>query len=601
MSSETVTFIILGLAMVLLVSELLQPDLVALLVVISLGLTGVLTVSEAFSGFSRSAVIIIMAVFILAEGLQRTGVTERIGTYLVRISRAQESWLVLIVTLSGAFLSLFMNNIAAASVLFPAVSGAAHKSKISSSRVLMPLAFGTILGGMATLFTSSNIIASSLLKDQGLNGFGVLDFAPLGLPLVIIGITYMAVWGQRLLPKKSPVQLMHESYAKEGDLSIVYRLSERLLEASVPYDSPLVGVSLGESKLRETYNLNLMAIKREAKIISPSPDFRFEKDDLLLLEGRPEEITPGLLQPALTLMPVGDWAGRELESQETTLVEAVLSPRSSLIGQTLRSARFREKYDMNVIAIWRAGKPIRTRLTDLPLQFGDALLLQGFRDRVNVLLYEPDLIVLDFRKQETATIPGKAWLSILIMATTLLAAAAFPSLVGEAMLGGAIAMVLVGILTMDQVYRAIDWKSIFLIAGMLPLGVAMTKSGAASTMTNGLSSLIGQTGPIAMLACLVIITILLSQVINGAAVVSILTPIAIGISRSIGANPRAMVMGVALAASITFMTPLGHAVNVLVMGPGGYRFRNYMVVGFPLTLLLFIAIMILLPIIWPLT
>jgi di/tricarboxylate transporter len=282
------------------------------------------------------------------------------------------------------------------------------------------------------------------------------------------------------------------------------------------------------------------------------------------------------------------------------MTEVVLAPRSRLIGQTLRQANFREKYGMTVLALWRGDRQVRTGLTDRPLQFGDALLLQGPRERLRVLRAEPDLIFLGNGKEETKWAPGKSRRALAIMGLALLVAAINPTIVGEVMLGGALAMVLVGVLTMDQAYQSIEWKSVFLVAGMLPMGIAITKTGAAALLAHWLVALLGAAGPLVLLAGLFILTTLLTQAMNGAAVAAVMAPIAIQAAQNIGADPRAMAMGVALATSMAFLTPLGHAVNVLVMGPGGYSFRDYFKVGLPLTLLLFVMIVLLLPLFWPL-
>lgn len=285
------------------------------------------------------------------------------------------------------------------------------------------------------------------------------------------------------------------------------------------------------------------------------------------------------------------------------MTEAVLAPRSTLLGQTLRIARFREKYGMSVLGIWRAGRPIRTNLSDLPLAFGDALLLQGLRSQMALLRTEPDLILLDGGEAERPAVltPGKRWLAPVIMAAGLILAAFNTSLVGEIMLGAALLTVLAGILTMDQAYGAIEWRSVFLVAGMLPLGLAMTKSGAANLLSDRLIAALGPAGPLALLAGLFLLTTLLTQAMNGAAVATVVAPIAIQAAQHVGLDPRALAMGVALASSVAFLTPLGHPVNVLIMGPGGYRFSDYLKVGWLLILLIFGLVMLLLPIFWPLT
>jgi di/tricarboxylate transporter len=574
------TFAFLGIAIALFLSERLRPDLVALLVLVALGTTGVLTAEEAFSGFSRSAVITILGIFILAAGLERAGITRQVGALLFRVAGREEGRLVVAVMLAGAFLSLFMNNIAAASVLLPAVSGVARRARVSPSRLLLPLAFGTILGGMATLFTTTNIVASSLLQDHGLRGFGIFDFAPFGLPIVAAGIFYMARFGRWKLPAQSPAEKLADLERREDDLAAVYDLGDRVRRAGVPARSPLIGKTLLESGLRESYGLSVLAIERgDRMIVAPPPTSVVEKEDILFLNGEPRGP-----EGELEVLPAKKFRESEIESAAVGIFEAVLSPRSRLIGQTLRELGFRDRYGMNVIAIWRAGRPLRRGLSDLPLELGDGLLLQGGRGFLPRLRNDPDLILLG--GEEEAPLPtGKGPLALGIMLVTLALAAWGKLAVGEVMLGGALAMVLSGVLNMDQAYQAIEWKSVFLVAGMLPMGTAMAKTGAAALLTRWLLAALGGAGPIALLAGLALLAALLTQAMNGAAVAAIVAPVAIESARQMGADPRAMAMGVALATSMAFLTPLGHPVNILVMGPGGYSFRDYLKVGLPLFLL----------------
>lgn len=594
------TFVILAASIGLFLSDRLRADLVALLIVVALGVTNVLTPQETFSGFSRSAVITIMAIFILAEGLQRTGVTERFGELILRVGGTQERRLVIVVMLTGAFLSLFMNNIAAASVLLPAVSVAARKARVNPARLLMPLAFATILGGMATLLTTTNIIVSSLLRDQKLGGFGLLEFAPLGLPIVIVGIAYMVLWGRHLLPVRSPADEL-AAPQPDRDLVEVYQLGQRLFRARVSAGSHLIGRPLEQSGLRETFGVNVVAIEGNGQAaLSPAPDAVFSEGDVVLCEGKLEELHRWNGAAPLELLPPAEWREHDLESATVVVVEAVLSPRSRLIGQTLRGAHFRVKFGMTVLAIWREGRQIRSGLTDMSLRFGDALLLQGPRSRLQVLRDEKDLIVLANGKEKVKLVPGKARLALAITGLTLLLAGVNSAAVAELMLAGALAMVLTGVLSMDQAYRAIEWKTVFLVAGMLPMGIAMTKTGAAALLANGLVAFLGPAGPLVLLAGLFILTTLLTQTMHGAAVATVIAPVAIQTAQYLGVDPRAMAMGVALATSMAFLTPLGHPVNVLVMSSGGYRFVDYFKVGLPLTLLLFALIMLLLPIFWPL-
>jgi di/tricarboxylate transporter len=381
----------------------------------------------------------------------------------------------------------------------------------------------------------------------------------------------------------------------------IYRLEERLIRARLTPDSDLAGKTIAESCLRECLNLNLVAIERNGRIIlSLSPNLKIYPQDILVVEGRPEDLAGAELSERLEILTVGDLIQSALENQEIAIVEAVLAPRSTLINATLRDARFREKYRMNVLAIWRAGRPIRTRLSNLPLQFGDALLLQGDAAQIPLLKTEPDLIVLGSEVQATKLNRRKALPAILVMVGALAAAIARPDYIGEIMLFAALLMLLLGVLSMDQAYRSIEWKSIFLVAGMLPLGLAMTETGAATQMADTLIRILGNANPMILLAGLMILTILLVQAINGAVVAAIMAPVAIGVAQKLGADPRAFAMGIALATSFAFITPLGHPVNILVMGSAGYRIRDFTHVGLPLAFILLILILSLLPLAWPL-
>ena len=601
-SGLLITVLILIAAIVLFLSERVSIDLVALLVLVALGLTRILTPLEVFSGLSDTAVITIMSIFVLAHGLEVTGIADRMGDFLMRMAGENETRLLIAVMTVSALMSLFMNNIAVASVLLPATSTVGRKAGIKLSRLLMPLAFGTLLGGMATLFTTTNIVVSGVLRDNGYSGFGVLSFAPVGLPLVVVGIFYMVLWGKRMLPTESSAERTQVIHQAESDLLTMYQLGERLFRARVPLGSYLIDRTLAESTLREKYGLNVVAIERNGgTILAPTPDFVFQGGDIMLLEGRLEEFRQQDVEPYLEILPVRKYNEHDLESASIVVLEGVLSPRSQYIGRTLKETHFREKYGMTVLAVWNGERVFRTGLPELKLDFGDALLLQGPRSRVSVLRSDPDLIILSREETQVREFSSKSWIALAIFGLTVLVAAASPFSVGEVMLAGALTMVIANVLTMEQVYRVIDWRIIFLIAGMLPLGLAMTKTGATTLFANALTSAVGPFGPPALLLGLLIITMLLSQAMKGAAVSAVIAPIAIQAAQQLGVDPRAMAMGVALATSMAFVTPLGHPVNILMMGPGGYRFKDFFKVGLPLTVLLIIVVMVTLPIFWPFT
>ena len=596
-----ITFVILGVALVVFLTDRLPADLVALLVAVALGLTGVLTTEEAFSGFSRAAVIIIMAIFILAEALNRSGVTERVGRLLLTLGGNGELRLTVVVMAAGAFLSLFMNNIAAAAVLLPAASGAAKKAGISTSRILMPLAFGTILGGTATLLTTSNIILNSLLVDNAVDGFRITDFAWVGVPVVIAGTLYMAMVGRQWLKGESSLERTQAPNRDEqADLVKAYGLASNLFRAKVPKKSFLIDKTLAESTLREKFGVSVVAIeRRDRRLLNLSPETHIKQGDILVFEGNEEDFKQRDVEPLMEHIATDEgWHKSDLESRQIDVVEAMLAPRSRLIGETLRDSNFRERFGVTVLAIWRRDREITINLADETLQFGDALLLQGSRERLRAAAADPDLILMMPSEEKAVTAPGKRRAALFIFIATLGLAVLLPNLTGPIMLGGALVMMLTGVLTTEQAYSAIGWRSVFLVAGMLPMGIALTKTNAAGLIAEQVVWVAGGNGHLIMTASIVAATMLLVQTVNGAVVATIMGPVAINIAQQAGSDPRALVMAVAVAASMAFVTPLGHPVNVLVMGPGGYSFKDFVKVGLPLAGLLFVVSMAFLWLFW---
>ena len=599
-SNLIITLSILAISIVLFLSERLSVDLVALLVLVALGLSRVLTPQEVFSGLSDPAVVTILAVFVLAHGLELTGIAERMGAFLAR-SRGGEIRLTFKLMFLAAFMSLFMNNIAVAAILMPAMSNIAKRAKVSISRLLMPLAFAALLGGMATLFATTNIVANSILRDSGYLVFSLIDFAAIGIPLALVGIFYMSLIGRRMLPTSPSAEREEILLGTGKDLLLMYQLGERLFRARIPEGSYLVDRKLVESTLRDKYGLNLIAVERDDQtILGPAPDFAFRKGDVMLLAGRLEEFRERDVEPYLEILPMREYGEKDLQSTSSVIVEVVLAPRSQLVGRTLKETHFRETYGMTILAVWNGERVFRTSLADHRLAFGDALLLQGPRDRLPILRSNPDFIVLSAEEKPLAEISSKSRIALSVLGISVGLAALGIFSVSEIMLAGALLLVLLNVLTMEQAYRAVDWRVIFLVAGMLPLGLAMTKTGATILIGDALANLASPFGSYGLLFGLLLLTVVLSQAMKGAAVSAVVAPIAIQAALRLGADPRAMVMGVALATSMAFVTPLGHPVNILMLGPGGYRFKDFFRVGFPLTLILFALVMVLLPRFWPL-
>ena len=366
MSSQIVLLLIIVVAAIILfLSEKLRPDLIAMLVMLSLGITGILSSRETFSGLSNPSVILIMAVFIMTGGLFRTGVSAIIGKWLIKAAGNSESRLVALVVLAAAALSLFMNNIASAAVIMPAVMDATRRTKISPSKILLPMAMATQLSGMATLFTTANLVASGVLVSLGLKGFGVFDFLTVGGPAALAGLAYLIIFSRRLLPDRAPTVLQQEEQARL-ELAQTYRLDERLMAAQVRPTSPLVWRSLARSGLRQRLGASVVGIQRQNKtLFSPVADERLRPSDILLLEARP--VSPeALAELGLVMAPVEDW-GERLTSDQFELVEVLVGPRSHYLGRTLKDIQFQTKFGMAVVALLQGERVYRATAADVPL------------------------------------------------------------------------------------------------------------------------------------------------------------------------------------------------------------------------------------------
>jgi di/tricarboxylate transporter len=773
---------ILLLAVVLFVTEKLRMDLVALLVLSLLAVTQLVSPAQALAGFSNSAVVTVWAMFIISGGLSVTGIANILGRQVLRMAGTGEARLIAVIMATAGVLSAFMNNVGVAAMMLPVVVDIARRTKRPASRLLMPLALGSLLGGLTTLIgTPPNLLVSEALVDYGLDPFGLLDFTPVGLILMGAGILFVTLIGRHLLPSRDPVQ--ETAVGDARDLQAQYLLGERLFFINLPPDSPLAGKTLAESRLGSALRLNVVAILRNGRtLVAPRPNQQLQSNDRLLVQGRQESLTEwrgpqqfrveenqASLQPLITqeigmaeahlpntssligqtvyqarlrrryninllavrrhdvihytnlpdtqfevgdvlllqgaqtdlaglaetadfsqvqfmetadlthryhledrfillrippdsalvertlaesrlgdafgltvvavvrdgetqLMPNPDTTlvprdlllvkgtpdelnllrGLQalkvesqplpdlsaLESENVSLAEIVLSPQSRIVDKTLRELHFRDKYGLTVLAIWRGGQAIRTNLRDMGLRFGDAILVYGSRDKIRLLHSEPDFLVLTEPSQEFLRLE-KAPIAILIMAVILLPVLFGYLPIAIAAVAGATLMVLTGCLTMTEAYRYIEWPAVFLIAGMLPLGVALEQTGAARLLAEGVISVAGGMGPHAVVAAIFILTSLATQIIPTAALVVLMAPIAFNAATDMGISPLTLMMTVAMAASASFASPVSHPANVMIMGPGGYRFNDYLKVGLPLTLIVAVLVVIFVPIFWP--
>ena len=777
-----IVLVILGVSLILFISEVIRMDLVALLVLGTLAVTGLVDAEGAFAGFSNSAVITVWAMFILSEGLTRTGIADVIGRQVMRLAGRREIAMIFVIMVTGAVLSAFMNNIGVAALMLPVVVDVARRTRIPASRLLMPLAYSTLLGGLMTLIgTPPNLLISESLALNGYEPFGLFDFTPLGGAIMVLGVLFVALFGRFLLPKKrgerdkhvsqrslrsryklhersfllrvprdsilvgktlgdsrigastgliilslirdgrsdtlpsrqavlrggdgilvqgrvdqfrelrrwsdlviereapvlksmvaakvayaevtitdgSPLVgelVRHAGFRSRFDVAVVgllrksgYRLTrlayvplragdrvlvqgerdavenldrfseftdiemlsyerlseqyhadERMFVVRVPKSSDLAGTTFRKSRLADVFDFRVLATFRDGKLnVMPRGDDVLEGGDLLMIEGQPADldVLRGLQDLEIdTSVPANLGA---FDSERLTLMDATLDPRSRLAGRTVGELNFRERYGIELAGIWREGETVGADLADERLQIGDALLLLGPRDRLQLLDSDSDFLILTplgRKPPDTRRAPLAAAIMLGVVVSVMLG---YAPISVAAVVGGTI-MVLTGCLNMEQAYRAIDWRAIFLIAGMLPLGTAMQNTGAATYIADQVMILLGDAGPWPVIMGLYIVTAMATMIIPTAALVVLMSPIVLSAMGDMGYAPETAMMAVAMAASASFTSPISHPANILVMGPGGYRFVDYLKVGVPLTIVVFIAVMILLPIIWPL-
>jgi len=777
-----IVLVILGVSLILFISEVIPMDVVALLVLGTLAITGLVDANGAFAGFSNSAVITVWAMFILSEGLTRTGIADVIGRQVMRLAGRREIAMIFVIMVTGAVLSAFMNNIGVAALMLPVVIDVARRTRIPASRLLMPLAYSTLLGGLTTLIgTPPNLLISESMTLNGYEPFSLFDFTPLGGAILVIGVVFVALFGRLLLPKQrgerdkhvsqrslrtryklhertfllrvprdsilvgktladsrigDPTGLIILSITRDGrsdtmpgrqtilrggdgilvqgrvdqfrelrrwsdlviereapvlksmvaakvayaevtitdgsplvgelvrhagfrsrfDVAVVgllrksgYRLTrlayvplragdrvlvqgeieavenlgrfpdftdfemlsyerlseqyhadERMFVVRVPKSSDLAGTTFRKSRLADVFDFRVLATFRDGKLsVMPRGDDVLDGGDLLMIEGQPEDldVLRGLQDLEIdTSVPANLGA---FDSERLTLLDATLDPRSRLAGRTVGELNFRERYGIELAGIWREGETVRADLADERLQIGDALLLLGPRDRLQLLDSDSDFLILTplgRKPPDTRRGPLAVAIMLGVVASVMLG---YAPISVAAVIGGTV-MVLTGCLNMEQAYRAIEWRAIFLIAGMLPLGTAMQSTGAATYLADQVMVLLGDAGPWPVIMGLYIVTAMATMIIPTAALVVLMSPIVLSAMADMGYAPETAMMAIAMAASASFTSPISHPANILVMGPGGYRFVDYLKVGVPLTIVVFIAVMILLPIIWPL-
>jgi di/tricarboxylate transporter len=583
--------IVIGAAFVLFWTEFVSVELVGMLALLVLAFGRVLDPAEAFHGFGSPALVMIASILVLSASLVRNGAGERIATRIERISGAGAERMILAVLAATTGVSAFINNVATTAMFIPVAESLSRTYRIRSSRLLMPIAYASLLGGVCTLTgTSTNVAIAGALDERGLVGFGVFELTPIGLPLAVVGFVYMIVFSRWLPGRAGAAEEIEEDDQRSRRLF--------LTELEVPESSPAIGRTVRELSLADKARLNPIGLIRGAvRLAEGVLDTPLKALDVVVVEGDARAInrgvaTSGLRRKKSSKLPASNPA-------MTTLVEATISYNSPLIGRTLREIDMRGRYGLDVIALWRRGGPIVEKVANIRLRLGDDLLIQGPLDKIRQLAGDPLYMLLQGRELPRYE-PRREMLSILVFIAALALGVTGILPIAVAFFAGAVAVILTGCLTLEEAYRALNLKLILLIGSMIGVASAMEQSGAAAWLAHSAIDLLGGAAaePLWIMAGLYWLTVLLTQSMSNAAAALLVLPVALSAAASLGVVVRPFAVTVAVSASLAFMTPLEPAC-LLVMSTGRYRFVDFLRFGLPLTLLCFAGVMVLVPIWFP--
>lgn len=592
----TLAVIVVPLSLVML--DRWRVDMAALFMIVALGLAqslglGVLGQAHdpagallAISGFSQPVIITLIGLFILTQALTSNGLMAWVGLRLTQISAGSETRMIFLFTSTAALLSLLMNNIAVGALLLPSAMQVSRNAGIKASRLLIPISFGTALGGMATYFTTANIVLSNLLMiatpPQAPLDFR--SFFPVGSLIVIAGTAYLSFFGRRLLPIREPGPEQILARRASTDVERFYALGERLWQGRIRPDSPLVGKNLQQSRIGERFGIAIIAILRKQQaIFTPEATQVIQPNDVLLMVGREERV---LLLNELGITPGRQNQAPAINRFDVTLVELILAPHSNYEGKTIKAMNFRRKYGFTAVALLRRGRSYRTDVGDMPLEAGDSLLMIGPRQWLRDLRINPDIIIFEPESAPRAVPLKRALFSLLILLGAVAASlAGLPTYLS--VLAASVLALMVGLLSIQDIYRSIEWQVIFFIAGMYAASLAMINTGLVGLLGQTVIHFIESSGPLGLAGAAFLLSAALTQIIGSQATAFVVGPIAISAAIHLGVNPQAIAVTSAIGCSASFLTPTAHPVNLLMMSPGNYRFGDFFRVGFGLLLVTF--------------
>lgn len=586
---QSVVLAVLVGSLALFVADVVRYEIVALLVPLALALFGALSTSQAFAGFGSPALVMIASMYVFAEAVTRWGLATAIGQRFLMREGQSEALLAMRVALVGGLLSTVISDTAVTACLMPVVIGVARKSNVAPARLLIPLSFATLLGGMVTVMgTSTNIAINSTLEKLGERPLGLFEFAPVGAVLLALGVAYFFGPGRWILPRAKPQETLVEQY----------KLPDFITELEIEPASTLINRALGELPTFEQHGVSVLGLLRaggEGTVLAPGPYNRIRRDDVLILQGPRESILA--VRKELSLRERAT-QGIRLDQGDVRLIEAVVPAESSLAGRTLAMAGFRSRTGLNVLGVSKASRTAPGMLAHTPLQVGDTLLIQGHEGDIARARQGRELLFL--AEIPVTPIGRGARITAIALIAVLLLATFTPLPLAVASLAGALTLVLAGVVRTQDALESIDWSVLILLGGMLSLGDAFERHGLASRVAELISGL-GNAAehPGWVLTALLVATMMLTQVIANVSAGVIMTPVALSLASQMQLDSRPFLVAVVIGASTAFMTPVGHQANTMVSGPGNYRYRDFVRVGTPMTIAVIVVAALLIPIVFP--
>jgi di/tricarboxylate transporter len=585
-----IVFVVAGCAVVLFATEKLSVDVIGLLIMGSLLALGIVTPEEGISGFSNQATVTVAAMFIISAGLFKTGAVSYMGKLTTQVFK-KNYWIGLITVMIGVgFFSAFINNTPVVAVFIPILLGVAKEIKVSASKLLMPMSFASMFGGVCTLIgTSTNILVSSIAEQSGQPPFSMFEIAPLGLIVFVVGMAYMLLIGIRIIPERR----------SEGDLIESFNLQEYIVEVVLLKNADSIGHTIKDAAIVKEIDVAIIGIQRGDEMIHvPDPEFVLQEGDVLRVRCDLEKFKKIQSRAGVLFKSQFKWSEADVETGKIQLVEAVVGLGSEIVGKSLQELRFYERFGAIVLAIRHRGKLMREKIADTKLSAGDALLLEAETDAYNQLRQNQAFVIISEIEQPSYR-KGKLIPALLIVVGVILTATLGIAPIVVSSIIGAILLVLVGCLTIEEVYQSIHWRIIFLLAGVLSLEAAMENSGAAPLISATIISVVSRWGGlVALLSAFYLMTFIFTELMSNNATAALLTPIAIATAKTLQVSPRPFLVAVMFAASASFMTPVGYQTNTLIYGPGHYRFADFLRVGTPLNLLFWLVSSLLIPYFW---